>query len=139
MIIITPQITLKNAELNFTFIRSPKPGGQNVNKVSTAVQLRFNVVNSSSLTEVVKARLVKQLASRLTLDGDIIIKASRYRTQLQNKEDAIERLAQLIIKAAHVPKKRKKTKPSKAAVQKKIQSKKQHSQKKAGRKKHHLD
>lgn len=140
MFIITPEIAIKNTELEFSFIRSPKPGGQNVNKVSTAVQLRFNVAKSTSLTDTVKARLIKQLTSRLTTEGEIIIKASSYRTQLQNKEDALARLAALIKKAAHVPKKRKKTKPSKATKQKRLNTKKQHSQKKAGRKKRdHLD
>ncbi len=139
MIYISPDISLKNAELLFTFIRSPGPGGQNVNKVSTAVQLRFNLLQSPSIPDELKLRIIKKLTSKLSTEGELIIKANRYRTQLKNKEDAIERLQELLIKAAHVPKKRKKTKPSKAQVQNRLAKKKIQGQKKKDRGKKSFD
>ena len=133
MFYITTDVSIKNAELLFSFIRSPGPGGQNVNKVSSAVQLRFNIIDSPSIPEALKERIIKKLASKLTSEGEIIIKANSYRTQLKNKEDAINRLQELLIKAAYVPKKRKKTKPSKAQVQNRLAKKKMHGQKKKDR------
>src|SRR3990167_7508905 len=97
-------LNIKASELEFSFIRSPKPGGQNVNKGATAVLLRFNFRDSTSFSEVQHARLMKFLASKITLDGDLVIKASRYLTQLQNKADALERLLALLEKAAIIPK-----------------------------------
>ncbi|MGD9591056.1 MAG: alternative ribosome rescue aminoacyl-tRNA hydrolase ArfB [Candidatus Berkiella sp.] len=131
---ISPEISIKNAEIAFSFIRSPGPGGQNVNKVSTAVVLRFNINTSTSLSDEIKENLYKKFPSKITANGEIIIKASRYRTQLSNKEDALTRLALMIIQAAHKPKKRLKSKPSKAAKQKRLDAKKIHSQKKSSRK-----
>lgn len=131
MIEITPTISLDEAELKFSYIRSPGPGGQNVNKVSTAVQLRFNVKQSASLPEHVRERMIMLLGRRITLQGDLIIKSTRYRTQSRNKEDAVGKLQAYIKQATMVPKKRKKTKPSKAAVKRRLTTKKLHGQKKS--------
>jgi len=130
MIKINSNIFIPAAELHFVFITSQGPGGQNVNKVATAVQLRFNVVQSPSLPEGVRARLITLLSKKLTNQGELILKAGRYRTQERNKQDAIERLAQYIQRAAVPPKKRRKTKPSRAAKQKRLDTKKLQSKKK---------
>jgi ribosome-associated protein len=112
MIRITPTIFIDENELDFDFIRSSGPGGQNINKVSTAVQLRFNVQDSVSLPVDVKARLIKIAGSRLTEKGVLIIEAKRFRSQTKNREDAVQRLVALILKASEKPKNRKKTRPS---------------------------
>lgn len=131
MIEITKDILLNPAEIKLTFIASPGPGGQNVNKLATTAQLRFNVLHSPSLTSDVRARLVTLLGKRLTRQGELIIKASRYRTQENNKRDALERLCQLIKRVAIPPKKRKKTKPTLASKQRRLATKKIHGMKKA--------
>lgn len=131
MIEITPDIALNEAELQFTFIRSPGPGGQNVNKVATAVLLRFNVRTSVSFPEDVRLRLLSYLANRLTLQGDLIIKASRFRTQEMNKQDAIKRLVEILLRAAKVQKKRRKTKPTYSSTQKRLSTKKLHGKNKS--------
>ena len=130
MIEITPSILLNEAELKFTFITSPGPGGQNVNKVATGVQLRFNVWQSASLPQGVKDRLIALLSSRITSQGDFIIKATRYRTQERNKLDALDRLTEIITRVAVPPKKRRKTKPTFGSVQKRLKTKKKHGLKK---------
>lgn len=122
---ITQHIWLDESELEITFIRSPGPGGQNVNKVASAVQLRFNVLHSS-LPEDVRGRLMLILGSKLTSLGDIIIKASRYRTQERNKKDALDRLQQMIQSAARPRKKRKKTKPTASSKERRLTKKKLH-------------
>jgi len=111
-------------ELQFEYIRASGPGGQNVNKVATAVQLRFDVVDSSSLTADVKARLIKLAGKRMTDAGVLIIEANRFRTQEKNREDAIERLNELVRKASEKPKLRHKTKPTRAAKEERLKSKK---------------
>ena len=124
MIAIPPHIELDEAELEFSFIRASGPGGQNVNKVATAVQMRFDARLSPSLPNDVSTRLQKLAGSRLTNDGVIVITANRFRTQERNKADAIDRLVELIAKAAQPPPPpRKKTKPSKAAKAKRVDSK----------------
>ena len=114
-------------ELQFSFIRAPGPGGQNVNKLATAVELRWDAKHSSILTEAMHARFLALAGQRITLQGEIIIKASRFRTQERNKQDALERLQELVNRASIAPKKRKKTKPSFASTQRRLDTKKQHS------------
>lgn len=130
MIQITKTIFLKPSDIQFAFIASPGPGGQNVNKVATAVQLRFDVIHSS-LPEDVRERLILLLGKRVTRSGELIINANRYRTQNSNKQDALDRLCQLIRRAAIPPKKRKKTKPTKASKQRRLDTKKLHGKKKS--------
>lgn len=112
MIEITPTLRLDEKELSFDFIRSSGPGGQNVNKVSSTVQLRFEAANSPSLPPEVKQRLIKLAGKRMTDDGILLIEAKRYRSQEQNRQDAIQRLVTLIQKAVEPPRKRKATRPS---------------------------
>lgn len=123
MIEVTGTIKLEEDELHFDFVRSAGPGGQNVNKVSTAVQLRFDVRNSLSLPPDLKERLIKQAGSAVTLEGVLVLTARRYRTQEQNRQDAIQRLSHLIQKAAVVPPKRKPTRPGAAASGARLKSK----------------
>jgi ribosome-associated protein len=125
MIFVTKNISLDESELQLRFVRSSGPGGQNVNKVSTAVQLRFDVGNSPSLPGDVRTRLIRIAGRRITQDGILIIEARQFRTQERNREDAMERLVELIRQATQKPKPRKKTKPSRAAKEKRIESKKQ--------------
>lgn len=126
MIKITSTILLSPSELKFTFTRAPGPGGQNVNKVATAVQLRFNVIHSPSLPDDVRIRLLLLASNKVTAQGDLIIKANRYRTQVRNKQDALKRLQELLQRAAVPPKKRKKTKLPFAAKERRLEQKKLH-------------
>jgi len=123
MIQITPTLHIEPGELKFSFIRAGGPGGQNVNKVATAAQLRFDVRHSPSLPSAVKSRLEKLAGSRLTLDGVIVITASAYRTQEANRKDAIDRLVALIAKAAEKPAFRVPTGPSLGAKMRRLESK----------------
>lgn len=123
---ITHHLSLAESEIEFSFIRSPGPGGQNVNKVASAVQLRFNVKHSS-LPEEIHERAIKLAGTRATLEGIIVIKATSYRTQERNKQDAIHRLISLLHEAATPPKPRKKTKPTHSSVLRRLDSKKIHS------------
>ena len=127
MIEIPPNISLDEAELEFSFIRASGPGGQNVNKVSSAVQMRFDARRSPSLPNEVSVRLQKLAGSKLTLDGVIVITANRHRTQERNRADAIERLSALIAKAAVAPVKRRPTKPTKASKERRLESKSRRS------------
>lgn len=127
MIRITDTLSLDENELEESFVRSSGPGGQNVNKLSTAVQLRFDVRRSPSLPNDVAIRLMKLAGSRLTNEGVIVIVAQRYRTQERNRVDARERLVELIREAAPPPKPRRATKPTKASKQRRLESKKRRS------------
>lgn len=112
MITVTGSIQIDERDIQFEFIRASGPGGQNVDKVASSVQLRYDVLNSSSLGPEVKQRLVKLAKNKITENGILIIEAKRYRTQEQNRQDAINRLITLILKSAEKPKKRIKTKPT---------------------------
>ena len=132
MLHISDTIAIADAELDERFVRASGPGGQNVNKVSTAVELRFNVL-ASSLPDDVKMRLIALAGKRINTEGVLLIDSREHRTQAQNREAARARLAALVEAAMVRPKKRRKTKPTKAAKERRIESKKMRSRIKAGR------
>jgi ribosome-associated protein len=130
---ITPSLTIDDSELEERFVRASGPGGQNVNKVSTAVQLRFDAARSPSLTEEVRHRLRGLAGSRMTDEGILVIDARAFRTQSQNREAARERLAELIRQALVRPKRRQKTRPGAAAKQRRLDTKKHRARTKSSR------
>jgi ribosome-associated protein len=121
-------IQLCARELTFSYIRAAGPGGQNVNKVATAAQLRFDVQSSPALTDDVKARLIRLAGNRMTNEGVLVIEARRFRTQDKNREDAIARFTALLKRSLEKPKPRKKTKSSTASREKRLESKKKRSE-----------
>ena len=133
MLEITPQLGIPDDELVERFVRASGPGGQNVNKVATAVELRFDAANSPSLPDALRARLLARRDRRITDEGVVVISAQRFRTQDRNREDARERLAALIVAAMHVPKKRIATKPSRGAKERRLGAKRERSTIKSGR------
>ena len=124
IIVVTDEAAIHPGDLAESFIRSSGPGGQNVNKVATAVQLRFDARNASGLSERVRSSLIRLAGQKATKDGVIVIEAGRFRTQEQNRADARRRLAALVAKAAEPPSPpRKKTRPSKGAVERRLKEK----------------
>ncbi len=128
MIRIGRDITIREEEITEVFVRASGPGGQNVNKVSTAVQLRFNVAGCAGLPADVRDRLIRLAGRRMTTDGVLVLEARRYRHRQRNREDAMDRLIALIAKAAEKPKPRKKTRPTLASKRRRLESKRQRSE-----------
>lgn len=132
-VFVTPQISIDEDEMEEAFVRSPGPGGQNVNKVATAVQLRFPLMHTASLPEDVRSRLRVLAGRRVGSDGWLSISANRYRSQARNREDARARLLELIRAAAEPPKPRRKTRPTAASKERRLQEKRGRSQLKQAR------
>jgi ribosome-associated protein len=128
MIEITPTIQLNEDEIELNFIHAPGPGGQNVNKVATAVQLRFNALGSPSLSAQVKERLRSLAGKKMNTDGFLTIESHQYRTQERNRQASIERLVHLIQRASEIPKRRYPTRPSKAAILRRLETKQKRSE-----------
>jgi ribosome-associated protein len=133
MLTVTPDLSIPDTELEERFVRASGPGGQNVNKVATAVELRFDAARSSVLTDEMLVRLRTIAGTRMTADGILVIDARRHRTQAQNREDARARLAELVRQAAARPRRRRKTKPTRGSIEKRIESKKRRAETKRGR------
>ncbi len=133
MIEITPSLSLDDSEIQFDFIRASGPGGQNVNKIASVAQLRFDIRSTSSLDAEVKERLIKLAGSRVTENGILILEAKRFRTQEQNRADAIARLVALIQKALEKPRLRHATRPSRASQVVRVESKKKRGEIKRSR------
>ena len=133
MLKITDSIYINESELKESFIRSSGPGGQHVNKVATAVQLRFNAKTSGNISKEVYNRLRTIAGSKLTEDGNLIIVSQVHRSQIQNRQVALDKLISLLQQAAKKPKRRKKTRPSRASVEKRLRNKRLQSEKKKSR------
>lgn len=134
MIRVTDAIGIDEGEIVERFVRSSGPGGQNVNKVATAVRLRFDVRRSASLPEEVRERLVRLAGRQVTSEGFLVIEAGRFRTQERNRRDARDRLVRLVRKAASVPRRRKETRPPPAASERRLEEKRRRGETKKGRK-----
>ncbi len=133
MIQVTEEIALDDGEINFEFVRSGGPGGQNVNKVATCVQLRFNAVESPSLPAQVRERLLRLAGKRVSQEGVLILTGRRFRTQERNRQDVIDRLVMMIRQAATPVRTRKATKPSAAAKRRRLEQKRQQASRKRQR------
>jgi len=139
MIQITAMIALDERDLTERFVRAPGPGGQNVNKVATAVQLRFRLRGFTELPEDVRERLIALAGRRISADGILSIEAHRHRTRERNRADALARLAELIRRASHRPTTRKKTRPTRASLERRLAAKRQRAMTKGRRRKPSTD
>jgi ribosome-associated protein len=128
MIQITPTLAIPEAEVEISFVQASGPGGQNVNKVATAAQLRFDIARSPSLPRDVRQRLVRLAGKRMTTCGVLVIDARRFRTQERNRQDALDRLTELVRRAAQTPKPRRKTRPPKASRRRRLENKRRRGQ-----------
>jgi ribosome-associated protein len=133
MLSVTPAIVIDESELDERFVRASGPGGQNVNKVATAVELRFDAARSTAIDDDTRRRLRTLAGSRMTADGILVIDARRFRTQAQNREDARERLAALVRQASVAPKRRRRTAPTRASKQQRLTTKRQRAEMKRRR------
>ena len=130
MLHVSAQIAIPDEELTFTFSRSGGPGGQNVNKVSSRATLRWNFADSRALPDDVRQRFTTRFGNRITVDGDVVIHSQRFRDQNRNCDDCRAKLAEMILQVATTPRKRKKTKPTRGAHQRRLKEKKQRSERK---------
>lgn len=135
MLTVNDKIAVPLAEFDFTFARSSGPGGQNVNKVNTRIMLRFDVVNSPRLSDWQRGRIRSRLATRITKDGVLVIVSQRHRTQRANRQATVERFSELLCEALKRKRVRKKTKPSRGSIERRLDSKKRHSRQKKARSK----
>ena len=133
MIKVTPDVTINEDEIEIQFIRASGPGGQHVNKTATAVQLRFDIKHSLSLPDDIRERLLRFPDRRITAEGVLVITARRFRSQDQNRQDAVQRLVDLIYKSALKPRRRRKTKPSRASIKRRLEHKRRQGAKKGMR------
>jgi ribosome-associated protein len=139
MLEVTSRIQIPLEEFEFTYARSSGPGGQNVNKVNSKAQLRWPMLQSPSLPPDVRERFLKQFAGKLTVEGELLIVSQRYRDQGRNVDDCLEKLREMVRSVALAPKKRRPTKPSRAAKERRLKSKQEVSQKKQQRRQVHDD
>ncbi len=133
MLEINAQLRIPDDELEWTYVRSGGPGGQNVNKVASKAVLRWNVAASPSLPDDVKSRLRAQQANRITAEGELVLTSQRYRDQERNRQDCLDKLREMIVQAAARPKARRKTKPTRGSQEARLRAKKRRAATKAGR------
>jgi ribosome-associated protein len=133
MLFVPPNIRIADDELTFTFVRSSGPGGQNVNKVNSKAVLRWNVAASPGVPDAVRQRFIGRFGGRLTESGDLVLTSQRYRDQGRNEQDCIEKLQAMLAAVAHAPKRRRKTKPTRASVERRKEQKRETSHKKQRR------